>query len=78
MVREDVANHWNVRLHRHGGWLPWHAHITHGIAMLGEPGSTTYASRTPHRACQKAMRTIAKVAPEDEPGEIRITIEGWG
>lgn len=79
-LRDALHNKWTVRLRYLGGRRPWHAFITHGVMRLGECGSTTYASRTPEAALRKALRTIAKLAPNDHPGRIVIDVrrdEDW-
>lgn len=77
---DELHNRWGVRLRYLGGWRPWRAFITHGVMQLGESGSTTYASRTPEAALRKALRTIAKLAPNDHPDRIVISVtrdENW-
>ena len=71
---------WTIRIRYLGGWRPWHAFITQGIGRLGEPGSGTYASRTPEAALRKAMKTVAKIAPNEHPNQIVVDVvvdRGW-
>ncbi len=68
-------NDFAVRLHYYGGLRPWHAFITQGATKLGESGSTTYASRTPEAALRKAMKMVAKIAPDSHPERITVKVE---
>lgn len=52
---------WEIRLLYLGGRKPWSAFITHGTGHVGEPGSTTYASKRPEGAVRKALKAIAKM-----------------
>lgn len=65
-VELPIDDTYTIRLHNNnGGHRPHWATITHGIAHLGEAGSTVYASRSKRACIRKAMRTITRIASQD-------------
>lgn len=75
---DAIDSRFVLTVRRLGGRRPWHTSITHGVAHLGEPGSSTFAARTPEASARRAMRVVARVITDRHVGRATVVVRVEG